>query len=79
MKILRLGKNGMVRSQKGTWFNANHFIAFLIDNPEKKVWRLYGDTVSGDRYILGLFDTKEEAKSELDSLFGENEKGEKCT
>lgn len=76
MKILRLGKNGMVRTQMGTWFNANHISGFYVsdDNPiGTNGWFIIGETHEYGDILLGTFKTFEEAQAELDSLFGEDE------
>lgn len=72
MRIIRLGKNGMVRSQKGMWFNANHFVNFYIDHNLGK-WLIVAETQNETQFILGVFSVQEEAQAELDSLFGEDE------
>lgn len=72
MKILRLGKNGMVRSQNGTWYKANYFDCFQIKQRGDK-FCLMGENGLEDWFLLGSFTTEKEAQAELDSLFGENE------
>lgn len=67
MKILRLGKNGMVRSQKGTWFTSNHFRRIYVQKWGSE-WRIFGEA-ENDAPTLGIFNSEEEAQSELDSLF----------
>jgi len=63
----------MVRSQRGTWFNANHIKTFYVKN-SKGVFEIWGRS-EGDfnDMCLGIFDSEEEAQAELDSLFGEDE------
>lgn len=70
MRIIRLGAHGMLRNQNGTWFNANHFLSFYIENPDKNEWQIVGDISSGTYVVLGRFDTKKEAQENLDHLFG---------
>ena len=76
MKIIRLGKNGMVRSQQGTWFIAGFFKSFfigqqtdaLVDDP----WIVYGDS-GGDFVELGSYAEEKLAQQELDGLFSSHE------
>lgn len=74
MKILRLGKNGMVRSQRGTWYNANHFLKFFLLHETGTQWEICGETINDDFIGLGVFETFEEAEAELDSLFTNEER-----
>lgn len=72
MKILRLGKNGMVRAQQGMWFNAGHFTNFYLHH-NLDYWVIVAETQNETQFILGTFKSHEEAQAELDSLFGEDE------
>ncbi len=76
VKILRLGHNGMVRSQQGTWFTSGYFKSFLIgqhtDSRTEDPWVVYGDS-GGDFVELGNFATEKLAQDELDKLFSPHE------
>ena len=76
MKMLRLGPNGMVRSQQGTWFVAGYFKSFFIgqhtDSETKDPWIIYGNS-EGDFVELGSFSSEKLAQDELDKLFSLHE------
>jgi hypothetical protein len=82
MKILQIGKNGMVRSQQGTWFTSGHFKSFFIgqhtDSMTKDPWIVYGDS-GGDFVELGSFSTEKLAQDELDKLFISHEDYSDCS